>query len=78
MLVVTSRRTVFQGARRSLTVPHVKLSAVSVYRDGLFLEQEDGMQHYLLVDDAELTSAILLASARHCRAEIRPNRPISA
>ena len=72
MLVVTSRRTVFQGARRSLTVPHVKLSAVSVYRDGLFLEQEDGMQHYLLVDDAELTSAILLASARHRRAEIRP------
>lgn len=78
MLVVTSRRTVFQGARRSLTVPHVKLSAVSVYRDGLSLEQEDGMQHYLLVDDAELTSAILLAAARRRRAEIRPNRPISA
>lgn len=78
MLVVTSRRTMFQGARRSITVPHVRLDSIAVYRDGLRLEQEDGLHHYLLVDDAELTPAIILAAARRRRAEIRPNHTISA
>jgi len=78
MLVITSRRTLFQGARRAVTVPHVRLGTIDVYRDGLRLEQEGGPQHFLLIDDAELTAAVLLSAARRRRAEIRPNHTISA
>ncbi|NJD11968.1 MAG: hypothetical protein FIB01_16500 [Gemmatimonadetes bacterium] len=76
MLVITSRRTVFQGARRTLSVPHARIAAVTCYRDGIRLdENRPSAQKYLLVDDAEVTAAILLHAARKRRIEIRPAAP---
>jgi LPXTG-motif cell wall-anchored protein len=76
MLVITSRRTVFQGARRTLSVPHARVEAVTCYRDGMRIdESRPSAQKYLLVDDAEVTAAILLHAARRRRIEIRPASP---
>jgi len=76
MLVVTSRRTVFQGARRTLSVPHARVEAITYFRDGLRIaESRPSAQKYLLVDDAEVTTAILLHAARKRRIEIRPAAP---
>lgn len=73
MLVITSRRTVFQGARRTLSVPHARVEAVSVFADGLRLDElRPTPQRYFLVDDADLTAAMLLHAARKRRLEIRP------
>lgn len=75
ILVVTSRRTVFQGAKRTLTTPHARVEEIALYRDGLRLRELNGQARaYLLVDDAELTAAILLQAARRRRVEIRPTR----
>jgi hypothetical protein len=72
MLLITSRRTLFRGARRTATLPHLKLERVELYADGLKLEVgEGGTGHLLLVDDAELTAAILLTAARARRTELR-------
>src|SRR5688572_14429911 len=72
MLLVTSRRTLFRGARRSAALPHVKLESVDLFRDALRLEPvpPEAAQLYLL-DDPELTAAILLAAARARRSELR-------
>jgi len=79
MFVVTSRRAIFQGARRNVTVPHARLDGIVLYEDGLRLsEADDNVRGYLLVDDAEVTSAILLQAARRRRDEIRPARGRSA
>jgi hypothetical protein len=72
--IVTSRRTVLQGARRTLTIPHARLQRVILFRDGLALEETAGAVSLFLVDDAELAAAIVLHAARRRRAEIRPTR----
>jgi hypothetical protein len=75
ILIVTSRRTVFQGTKRTISVPHARLQGITLYRDGMQLDEIGGSARgYLLVDDAELTTALLLQAARHRRAEIRPTR----
>jgi hypothetical protein len=75
ILVVTSRRTVFQGAKRTISVPHARLQGITLYRDGVQLDEIGGAARgYLLVDDEELTTALLLQAARRRRAEIRPSR----
>jgi tellurite resistance protein len=74
VLIVTSRRTVLQGARRTLSIPHARLQRVTLYGDGVGLEEQAGVISLLLVDDAELTAAIVLHAARQRRAEIRPAR----
>ena len=72
MLLVTSRRTLFRGARRTAVLPHLKLERIELYADGLRLEAGDGAAGLLfLVDDAELTAAILLTAARARRSELR-------
>ena len=73
MLVITSRRTVFQGARRTISVPHARVEAVTVYADGVRIDElRPAAQRYFLVDDPELTAATLLHAARKRRVEIRP------
>jgi hypothetical protein len=72
-LVVTSRRTVLQGARRTTSVPHARLQHVILYRDGIGIEENTGTVRYFLVDDPELTAAVVLYAARRRRAEIRPS-----
>lgn len=75
ILVVTTRRTMFQGAKRTLSVPHARLERILLYADGLRLDEVGGRDGvFLLVDDAELTAAILLQAARRRRTEIRPTR----
>ena len=72
MLVVTSRRIIFRGARKALAIPHIKLDAVNVFNDAIRIEAADNEPSQLfLLDDAELTAAILLAAARGRRAELR-------
>lgn len=76
MLVVTSRRTVFQGAKRTLSVPHARVDTVALYADGVRIDEgRPSSRRYFLVDDAELTAAILLQAARRRRIEIRPAAP---
>jgi hypothetical protein len=72
VLIVTSRRTVLQGAKRTVSVPHARLQRVVLYGDGVGLEENSGASSLLLVDDAELTAAVVLHAARRRRAEIRP------
>ena len=71
MLVVTSRRTLFRGARRELAAPHVKLEAIAIFGDAIRLENMDTEPNLLfLLDDPELSAAILLSAARLRRAEL--------
>lgn len=75
LLMITSRRTVFQGAKRTVSVPHARLDAVLLHADGLRLDEPGAnTRAVLLVEDAELTGAILVAAARRRREEIRPTR----
>jgi hypothetical protein len=69
LLVVTSHRTIFRGAKQRVSFPHGALERVVLYRDGLSLEAEE--PRYILVDDAELTGAVVLGAARKRRAELR-------
>ena len=74
-LIVTSRRTIFQGAKRTISVPHARVDHVSLFADGIRLDEIGQARRYFLLDDAVLTCAILLQAARIRRAEIRPARP---
>jgi hypothetical protein len=74
-LVITSRRTIFQGARRTISVPHARTERVTLYADGIRIEEiGQSARRYFLVEDPELACAILLQAARQRRAEIRPAR----
>jgi hypothetical protein len=74
-LVITSRRTIFQGAKRTISVPHARAEQLTLYADGLRLEEiAQSARRYFLVEDPELACAILLQAARLRRAEIRPAR----
>jgi hypothetical protein len=75
MLIVTSRRVVFQGARRSESIAFARLDRLMLYGDGFRLTESGGHQSgFLLVEDAEVTAAILHQAARRRREEIRPTR----
>jgi hypothetical protein len=75
-LVITSRRTIFQGAKRTISVPHARAETVKLFADGVRIEEiAQSAKRYFLVDDPELACAILLQAARRRRAEIRPARP---
>lgn len=73
VLIVTSRRSVLQGARQSTSVPHARLQSVMLFRDGIAIEEINGNVRYFLVDDPELTAAVVLHAARIRRTEIRPS-----
>lgn len=72
MVVVTNRRTVFKGARRNISVPHMKLRTLDLFQDGIALDETDPPHaSFLLVNDPELTAAILLSAARKRQAELK-------
>lgn len=76
ILVVSSRRVVFQGAKRTVSIPHARIEAIVLYEDGIQpMEIGGSSRGYLLLDDADLTAAVLLQAARRRRAEIKPLRP---
>ncbi|HSL69465.1 MAG TPA: hypothetical protein VK864_04445 [Longimicrobiales bacterium] len=70
MLLVTNRRTLFRGARRTSSLPHIKLNSIRLFHDGLLLDSSDGQPVLFLVDDAELTAAVLLTAARARRHDL--------
>lgn len=71
LLVVTSRRTLFNAGRRSLNLPHVWLRAITLFRDGIRVEMTDGRpDQAFTVEDPELTGAMLLRAARRRQAEV--------
>jgi hypothetical protein len=73
ILVLTSRRTIFQGAKRRISIAHARLQSITVFADGLRLDEPGRDERgYFLADDAELTAAVLLHAARKRRREIRP------
>jgi len=75
VLIITSRRTIFQGAKRTISVPHARAETITLYSDGLRLEEIAGTsRRYFLLEDPELACAILLQAARTRRNEIRPAR----
>jgi hypothetical protein len=75
-LVITSRRTIFQGARRTISVPHARAETVTLYGDGVRVEElGQSARRYFLVEDPELACAVLLQAARRRRTEIQPARP---
>jgi hypothetical protein len=76
VLIITSRRTIFQGAKRTISVPHARTDHVTLFGDGIRIDEiAQSARRYFLVDDPELACAILLQAARRRRAEIRPARP---
>ncbi|HSK18221.1 MAG TPA: hypothetical protein VK912_03730 [Longimicrobiales bacterium] len=76
VLIVTSRRTIFRGARRTVSIPHARTEQLVLYADGVRLEEIGQTKaRYFLMEDAELACAIILQAARIRRAEIRPARP---
>lgn len=76
MLIVTSRRVLFRGARRTRSFAYARLDHIVLYADGLRVVESGGNDSgYLLVEDAEVTAAILLRAARRRRGEIDPTRP---
>ncbi|HEX2166738.1 MAG TPA: hypothetical protein VHG09_05815 [Longimicrobiales bacterium] len=76
VLIVTSRRIIFQGARRTVSVPHARAEMLELYADGVRLDEISHVRsRYFLMDDPELACAIMLQAARIRRAEIRPARP---
>jgi hypothetical protein len=75
MFVVTSRRAIFQGARRNVSVPHARLDSITLYADGVRIDEPgDNTRGFILLDDADITTAILLQAARRRREEIKPVR----
>jgi len=75
VLVVTSRRTIFQGAKRTISVPHARVEHVTLFADGIRLDEIGQARRYFLVDDPDPACATLLHAARVRRSEIRPARP---
>jgi hypothetical protein len=75
MLMITSRRLLFRGARKTIAMNHIRLAYIDLYADGVRNEEDEGASQLYLVDDAELTAAILLAAARHRLAELRGAAP---
>ena len=75
VLIVTSRRTIFQGARRTVSVPHARAEHLELFADGVRLDEiSRSRSRYFLMEDPELAGAIMLQAARIRRAEIRPAR----
>ncbi len=72
VLLVTDRRTLFRGARRTVNVPHLKLVSIDLYKDGVAIEESDpARRSFFIVDDPELTVAVLLRAARDRGAKLR-------
>src|SRR5262245_2484602 len=72
MLLITNRRVVFRGARRHALLPHNKLVSIRLFADGLALDAgPEGHPLLFLVDDAELSAAVLLSAARARRHDVR-------
>lgn len=75
MLMVTNRRLLFRGARKNITMLHIRLARIDLFADGIRCEEDEGAAQLYLADDPELTAAILLAAARQRLRELRGAAP---
>lgn len=72
LTVITNRRTVFKGARRSVSIPHKNLRTIDLFQDGIALDERDPAHtSFLMLNDPELTAAILLVAARTRQQELK-------
>jgi hypothetical protein len=72
VLLITDRRTLFRGARRTVNVPHLKLLSIDLFKDGVSIEEsEPARRNFFMVDDPELTAAVLLRAARDRSTQLR-------
>jgi hypothetical protein len=72
VLLVTDRRILFRGARRTVNLPHLKLASIDLYKDGVAVEEnEPARRSFFIVDDPELTAAVLLRAARDRTSQLR-------
>lgn len=72
LVVITNRRTIFHGARKNISIPHMKLRTLDLFQDGIALDETDPAHaSFLLVIDPELATAILLSAARKRQAELK-------
>jgi len=72
LVIVTNRRTIFSGARRDVSIPHMKLRTLELFQDGMAFDETDPAHtSFLLVNDPELTAAILLCAARKRQRELK-------
>lgn len=72
VLLITDRRTLFRGARRTVNVPHLKLLSVELFKDGVAIEESDpARRNFFIVDDPELTAAVLLRAARDRTSQLK-------
>ncbi|HEX6558729.1 MAG TPA: hypothetical protein VF021_04685 [Longimicrobiales bacterium] len=71
-VLITNRRTMFRGARRTVSIPHMKLRTLDLFQDGVALAETDPPHSsFLLVSDPELTAAVLLCAARKRQSELK-------
>ena len=63
-LLLTNRRLVFRGAKRRVQLAYVMINQIWLYKDAIRVAGSDGSSAFFLVEDAELTTAILLRAAR--------------
>jgi len=71
MLMITNRRLLFRGARKTITMSHIRVAQIDLYADAIRNQEDEGAAQLYLVDDPELTAAILLAAARQRLTELR-------
>lgn len=72
LVVITNRRTIFHGARKNVSIPHMKLHTLDLFQDGIALDETDPAHtSFLLVIDPEIAAAILLSAARKRQAELK-------
>jgi hypothetical protein len=66
VLLVTSDRLVFHGARRTMSIAHGRTTSVTVFLDGIRIDAVDPAERrYFLLDDPQLAAAVLLRAARN-------------
>jgi hypothetical protein len=72
VLIVTSRRIVFQGARNTVSVPHARVESVTLYEDGVRIDElKPPARRYFLTEDPDLAATIIIHAARQRRADKR-------
>lgn len=63
ILYITNQRALFQGVSGSTAIPHTRITAFSVARDGVIIEQDMGKHpHFLIHGDVELAGLVLGAA----------------
>ena len=67
-LYITSKRVLFDGTKKNVSIPLGKITNFTVFKDGLQVEKEAGKDPYFIgASDWELAGACLDSAARKLR-----------